>query len=259
MLQRDLQRIENFVKKNIANEKILKMIEAIHELEPLHSKHPNRKLYVDYYIEIDKLLKELKLYIKEIKSSDKFKTQMKHIQSFEGRYKALKHQTYFQLRQYTTVKDSTREALVSSHKEAPSLNAIITKIQKQQFNDKDKNGRTTLMNAIMMNIHVKNLEAIIQNSAIDVNMKDTKGKTALTYAIESNNLDWVKLLLLLNANVDEQTVNLAKKHPEIYTLVKDANKKRTTAVLISDPFSKAQKEKKDIKIEVSKTKKPKND
>lgn len=70
------------------------------------------------------------------------------------------------------------------------------------MNDKDKMGRTTLMNAIIDKDYDKAKKII--NDGIDLNEVDNQGFTALHFAVQNNDYDMVEYLIKKGANVNIQ-------------------------------------------------------
>lgn len=70
------------------------------------------------------------------------------------------------------------------------------------MNNKDKVGRTTLMNAIIDKDYDKAKKII--NDGIDLNEVDNQGFTALRFAVQNNDYDMVEYLIKKGANVNIQ-------------------------------------------------------
>lgn len=70
------------------------------------------------------------------------------------------------------------------------------------MNDKDKDGRTTLMNAIIDKDYDKAKNLI--NDGVDINEIDNQEFTALHFAVQNNDYEMVKYLIEKGANVNMQ-------------------------------------------------------
>lgn len=68
------------------------------------------------------------------------------------------------------------------------------------MNDKDKIGRTTLMNAIIDKDYDKAKKLI--NDGVNINEMDNQGFTALHFAVQNNDYDMVEYLIKKGANVN---------------------------------------------------------
>lgn len=73
------------------------------------------------------------------------------------------------------------------------LASIKIRILPRNINQKDAQGRTPLMCAVLGD-QLKVGEYLLENKA-DINKRDQKGWTALMYATFYQNIEWVKLLL----------------------------------------------------------------
>lgn len=71
------------------------------------------------------------------------------------------------------------------------------------MNNKDKAGRTTLMNAIIDKNYDK-AKNLINNDSKNINEADNQGFTALHFAVQNNDYEMVKYLIEKGANVNIQ-------------------------------------------------------
>lgn len=244
MLNSDLHRVKMFANRFNTNEKIQECLKAIDKLEPLNSEHPDQKLYANYYSHIHLLLKEIKKHLQELDKISKankgekpgatFASQQKYIKAQKAELKLLKQQVYSQLREYSTstVKTKKSKALLSHPRNETLFHDVMNKIREGKFNEQDDQHRTILMRAIMMNVDKSILAERLSDKTINVNLEDKNGNTALAYAAAQGNLGWIQLLLTLGAKVDDQCLNQAKKHPEIYKLLEKVNEKRKDSPLL---------------------------
>lgn len=108
-----------------------------------------------------------------------------------------------------------------------TISNLITNMASKDLNIKDNTGKTALMNAVNMHDSAS-IITLSKNS--NVNVQDDNGKTALMYAIRNEDIKSVKHLIANQAdvNLQDKTGNTALIHA-----VESANKKLTKTLIKS--------------------------